>query len=165
MSLTIGFEPLLAYSDHERQKWRDWIAADPTRLGIVVQAGGRFPTIGDLIDHVFLVERRHLCRLHGAALPEQTGVPAGDWSRLFEYGELVRADLRRYAADIDNVGADGIMSFEAAGIGTFTLSRRRLMTHMVLHEIRHLAQLALAARTAGVEPPGHHDLIWFEAFS
>jgi uncharacterized damage-inducible protein DinB len=45
------------------------------------------------------------------------------------------------------------------------MSRRRLMTHIVLHEIRHFAQIALAARTAAVEPPGEHDLIYFAEFT
>jgi len=28
-----------------------------------------------------------------------------------------------------------------------------------------MAQLALAARTAGIEPPGKHDLFFFEEFA
>ena len=46
MSLTIAFEQLLDYTDHERLKWRAWVATDPARLDIVVQPGGRFPTVG-----------------------------------------------------------------------------------------------------------------------
>jgi uncharacterized damage-inducible protein DinB len=163
VSVTVPFESLLDYSDHERRKWRDWAAADPTRLTIVVQPGGRFPTIGALLDHVFLVERRHLCRLQGATPPEDTGVPPGDWNRLFEYADLVRADLRGYAAELTDVVGDGLLTFEAIGIGSITTSRRRLMTHIVLHEIRHFAQVALAARTAGVEPPGRHDILFYNA--
>jgi uncharacterized damage-inducible protein DinB len=45
------------------------------------------------------------------------------------------------------------------------MSRRRLLTHILLHEVRHLAQVALAARTAGIEPPGQHDLIYFAEFT
>jgi uncharacterized damage-inducible protein DinB len=165
MSVTVGLEPLLDYSDHERRKWHEWIAADPARLSLPFQPGGRFPTVGSLIDHVFLVERRHLCRLAGAALPEQTGVPPGDWQRLFEYGDLVRADFRRYIADLTDIQADGLMTFEAIGVGPVTMSRRRLTTHCLLHEVRHLAQLAFAARKAGLEPPGKHDLFFFDDFA
>ena len=32
------------------------------------------------------------------------------------------------------------------------------MFHILLHEIRHWAQIALAVRLAGLEPPGEHDL-------
>ena len=45
--------------------------------------------------------------------------------------------------------------------GTFTMTRRKLTLHIALHEIRHFAQLALAARIVGHEPPGRHDLFYF----
>jgi len=164
VSMRIEFERLLAYSDHERQKWRDWIAADPGRMSIVMQPGARFPTAAQLLDHIFLVERRHLCRLQGSTPPEESGVPPGDWQRLFEYADLVRADFRQYVSDLTDVVADGLLSWNAIGIGPITLPRRRLVTHVFLHEVRHLAQLALAARMAGIEPPGNHDLFLFEGF-
>ncbi len=161
MSLAVPFEQLLDYSDHERRKWRDWVAADPRRLELVVQPGGRFPTIGALLDHVFVVERRHLSRLEGGTPPDESGVKAGDWQRLFEYGDLVRADLRRYVADLDDRTATEPFTFTLS-IGDFSMTRRWLLTHVLLHEVRHLAQVALAARAAGVEPPGNHDILFFQ---
>lgn len=165
MSATVALGSLLDYSDHERAKWREWFAADPSRAGIVVQPGGRFPTAGALLEHVFYVERRHLCRLEGATPPEGSGVPAGDWPRLFEYGDLVRAELRAYVEALTDTAASETITFDAIGIGPMTISRRHLLMHIVLHEIRHLAQLALAARTAGIEPPGRHDLFFFGGFA
>jgi uncharacterized damage-inducible protein DinB len=164
VSVTIEFPRLLAYSDYERQKWRDWIAADPTRLSIVLQPGGRFPTAAELLDHIFFVERRHLSRLQGSTPPEESGVPLGNWQRLFEYADLVRADFRGYVSDLTDVIANGTITWNAIGIGPVTLSRRRLVTHVFLHEVRHLAQLAQAARAAGIAPPGNHDLFLFEGF-
>lgn len=165
MSVTIDVERLLDYSDHERTKWREWIAADPHRMTIVLQPGGRFPTAAELLDHVFFVERRHLCRLEGATPPERSGVPLGDWARLFEYADLVRADFRHYVSELTDDVADGLLTFEAIGLGPVTMSRRKLITHVLLHEVRHLAQLALAARTAGIEPPGKHDVFYCETFT
>jgi uncharacterized damage-inducible protein DinB len=40
------------------------------------------------------------------------------------------------------------------------MTRRKLAVHILLHEVRHLAQLAYAARIAGLEPPGSHDLFY-----
>jgi uncharacterized damage-inducible protein DinB len=154
-------EELLVYSVHERAKWREWIAADPGRLLIPFQPEGRrFPTIGSLLDHIFLVERRHLSRLEGATPPEATGVAPGDWRALFEYGDLVRADLRRYVADLDEAGGAKTLTITSP-TGTFTMTRRKLALHILLHEVRHLAQLACTARAAGHEPPGQHDVFYF----
>lgn len=160
MSVSIDLRELLEYTDHERQKWRQWFAAEPRRLGVPFQAGARFPTIGALLDHIFLVERRHLSRLEGGTPPESTGVKPGDWKALFEYADLVRADLRRYVADLDAAEARQKMTIVAQS-GTQTMTKRRLATHILLHEIRHTAQIAYAVRNAGDEPPGQHDLFYF----
>jgi uncharacterized damage-inducible protein DinB len=159
MSLTLPIDHLLDYSDHERRKWRQWLEADPRRLTLALQPGGRFPTAAALLDHIFLVERRHLARLEGGTPPGATGIPAGDIEALFDYGRLVRADLRRYVADLDEDQAASSLPVMLSN-GTFTVTRRKLATHILLHEVRHLAQLALAARLAGHEPPGDHDLFY-----
>lgn len=160
MSVSVPIETLLDYSDHERRKWRAWLAADATRVDVPIQTGGRFPTAGALLDHIFLVERRHLARLEGGTPPGATGIPPGDLDALFEYGDLVRADFRKYLADLDASRAGETMQISVSS-GSFTMTRQKLITHIVLHEIRHLAQLALAARSAGHAPPGDHDLFYY----
>src|SRR5687767_3034609 len=140
MSLAVTLDELLDYSDHEREKWRGWVAADVSRLQIPFQPGGRFATAGTLLDHLFLVERRHLARLQGATPPDATGLAPGDWKGLFDYAALVRADLRRFIADLDAQAGTGTLTFSVQSGGTFTMTRRKLLTHVVLHEVRHLAQ-------------------------
>lgn len=161
MSAALRLDELLAYTDSDRAKWRAWIAADPKRLDIPFQPAGDFPTIGSLFDHIFLVERRHLARLQGSTPPGSSGVTPGDWKALFEYGDLVRADFRAYARDFDEATAAAPMSMVLRDGTALTMTRRKLAFHIVQHEIRHLAQLAYAARLAGHEPPGKHDLLFF----
>ena len=166
MSVQVGLAPLVAYSDHERDKWRQWIAADPARMRVPFQAGARFADVAALLDHVFLVERRHLCRLQGATPPSATGVPSSDWMALFEYADLVRADFRAYLEALDEATASETMVITGLQSSPDVLmTRRRLITHILLHEIRHLAQLAYAARLAGLQPPGEHDIFYFEGLA
>ena len=58
MTIGISLQELLGYSNHERAKWQQWLAADPQRMALPFQTGGRFETIGSLFAHIFLVERR-----------------------------------------------------------------------------------------------------------
>jgi uncharacterized damage-inducible protein DinB len=160
MTVNVALTELLDYSDHERRKWFEWMRTTPTGLDIPFQSGGRFPTVGSLFDHIFLVERRHLCRLAGSTPPDSTGVPPGDWKALVDYAGFVRADLRRYVAELDDEEAGQPLHIKAQS-GTRTMSRRELATHVLLHEIRHLAQIAYAVRVSGQEPPGQHDLFYF----
>ena len=166
MSVAVALASLIDYSDHERRKWREWIAADPARMRIPFQTGGRFADVAALLDHLFLVERRHLSRLQGATPPSSTGVPSGDWVALFDYGDLVRADLRAYVDALDEATAGQTMVITGLqSSADVAMTRRRLVTHILLHEIRHLAQLAYAARLAGLEPPGQHDIFYFEGLA
>jgi uncharacterized damage-inducible protein DinB len=160
MSVNLDLLRLLAYSDHERAKWRAWIAADPSRLDLPFQPGARFPTFWSLFDHLFLVERRHLSRLEGGTPPDASGIPPGDWQALFEYGDLVRANLRTYAEGLDEREGDEVFSFTIPS-GPVSMTRRKLVVHILTHEIRHLAQVAYAGRLAGHEPPGEHDYFFF----
>jgi uncharacterized damage-inducible protein DinB len=165
VSVGLPLTTLLAYSDHERRKWREWIGADRGRLTLPVQPGGRFPDVAALLDHVFLVERRHLSRLEGGSPPASTGVPAGDWVALFDYAALVRADFRAYIEALDESAAgQTVIITGLQSSGDIAMTRLRLASHILLHEIRHLAQLAFAARLAGHEPPGRHDLFYFGDF-
>jgi uncharacterized damage-inducible protein DinB len=159
MSVALDLVVLMAYSDQERGKWRAWIASDPTRLSIPFQRDGRFPTVGSLLDHMYLVERRHLARMQGRVLPDKTGISQGDWNGLLAYADAARADLRSYLDGLTEETAGQWMTFTVSS-GTFTMTRRKLASHILLHEIRHLAQIAYAARLAGHEPPGEHDFFY-----
>jgi uncharacterized damage-inducible protein DinB len=159
MSITVSLEELLDYSDFERNKWEAWFSLDASRMQLPLQGGGRFPTAAALLDHIFLVERRHLARLEGSTPPDSTGVPPGDVASLFEYARLVRADFREYVICTDDAAASDPMTVKIPA-GDYVMSRRQLAVHVILHEIRHLAQLALAARLGGQAPPGEHDIFY-----
>ena len=157
MSGTVDFLNLIAYTDHERTKWKTWLAADPSRLAIPFQTGGRFATIASLLNHVFWVEERHLSRLEGHPLPDTTGVPEDNVPALFEFGDRVRAHLRDYVTTVDEKRFSEPITFSLRGGPMITVLRRKLAAHILLHEIRHFAQIAYAVRAAGHEPPGEHD--------
>ena len=127
-----------------------------------MQPGGRLPTVGKLIDHIFFAERRILQRLTDAPLSPSTGLTGNNAPPLFDYGASVRRELEQYVADLDSDVADEIRSFEI-GERPWPMSSRKLLFHVLIHEVRHWAQIALAVRLAGFEPPGEHDLLFSTA--
>jgi uncharacterized damage-inducible protein DinB len=162
MSLTISFAELLRYTNGEREKWRGWFLAHPGAIEVVVQPGGRLPTVGKLIDHIFLVERRHLQRLTGLPLAQSTGLTGNNAPPLFDYGSSVRREFEQFVADLDSDLADEVRPLEVRE-RHWLMTPRKLLFHILIHEIRHWAQIALAVRTAGFEPPGDHDLFFSPA--
>lgn len=156
------FVEFLKYTQEERDKWRRWFVEHPDAMELEVQPGSRFPTVGALIDHIFLVERRHLQRLQEAPLDTKTGLSGRHAPPLFDYGASVRREMEQFAADLDDDVADQPRTFTVQ-TGDFILTPRKLLFHCLLHETRHWAQIALAIRRAGLEPPGQHDLFFSKA--
>jgi uncharacterized damage-inducible protein DinB len=160
--VNLAYGELLRYTTDERDKWRRWFGTHPEAIEAAVQPGGRLPTVGKLIDHIFLVERRHLQRLMEERLSEQTGLTANNVTPLFDYGASVRRELEQYVANLDDEEADQVRTFVVRE-QPWPMSSRKLLFHILLHETRHWAQIALAVRQAGFEPPGDHDLFYSRA--
>ena len=162
MPLTITFDELLRYTSAERDKWREWLTDHRAAIEVPVQPGGRLPTVGRLIDHIFLVERRHLQRLTAQPPADSTGLTGNNAAPLFDYGASVRRELEQYVADLGDDDAETVRSFEVRE-RQWPMTPRKLLFHILVHEIRHWAQIALAVRLAGFEPPGDHDLFYSKA--
>jgi uncharacterized damage-inducible protein DinB len=162
MTIELDYGELLRYSSDERDKWRDWLLLHPEAMEVPVQPGARLPTVGKLIDHIFLVERRHLQRLTGDALDTTTGLTGNNAIPLFDYGASVRRELEQFVSVLDDDDARQAREFIVRD-QPYRMTPRKLLFHTLLHEIRHWAQIALAVRLAGLEPPGDHDLFFSRA--
>ena len=162
MALTLTFDEFLRYSDEERAKWRRFFTEHPAALELPLQNDGRFNTIGRLVDHIFLVEQRHLQRLRGETVSNSTGLTGNNATPLFDYGASVRRELEQLASNLDEDVADQARTFEVRE-QQWTMTPRKLLFHVLLHETRHWAQIALAIRLAGMDPPGDHDLFFSRA--
>jgi uncharacterized damage-inducible protein DinB len=160
--LALSIDELLRYSNAERDKWRGWLARHPEAMDVTVQPGGRHATVGKLIDHIFLVERRHVQRLMDVPVATRTGLTGNNAPPLFDYGASVRREFEQYVGDLDEEVGDQLRQFEVRE-QQWMMSPRKLLFHTLLHEIRHWAQIALALRLNGLEPPGDHDLFYSKA--
>ena len=159
----LTFDELARYTAEEREKWRGWFVAHAEAMELEVQPGGRFSTVGALIDHIFLVERRHLQRLRGTEPDTKTGLSGHHSPPLFDYGASVRRELEQFLAELDDETADQPRKVTLQGGAEYMITPRKLLFHCLVHETRHWAQVALAVRRAGLEPPGNHDLFFSRA--
>ena len=91
----LTFIELVHYTNEERDKWRAWFTSQPDGTEIEVQPGGRYPTVGMLIDHIYLVERRHLQRLQDLKPDDATGLSGRHAPPLFDYGASVRREFEQ----------------------------------------------------------------------
>jgi uncharacterized damage-inducible protein DinB len=162
--MVLSFDELLGYTEGERTKWERWFENQPlAALQAPVQPEGRFRTVWQLMDHIFLVERRHTLRLEQqTTLPEETGVAEPDLPGLFAYARNARKELARVVHAMSPADAGRIIEFNYRD-DTFRFTARKLAFHIQLHEVRHWAQIAIATRNAGLAPPGFHDLLFSDS--
>lgn len=160
----LSVEELLAFTEGEREKWHDWFAAQPAAvLHAMVQRVGQHPTVWSLLDHIFLVERRHFERLAGAReLTAFTGIQEPDIEALFHFAEATRAELRAYILRLTPEEAACPRVFHVRG-RTCELTPRKLVFHIFFHELWHWGQITTAVRNAGFPSPGAHDLFYSPA--
>lgn len=162
MTIALTVDELLRFTGGEREKWRGWFVEHAGAIDAPVQPAGRLPTVGKLVDHIFLAERRTLQRLSGEPAADKTGLSGTNAPPLFDFGASVRRELEQYVANLGEDEADELRTFAIAD-RQWPLTPRKLLFHILLHEIRHWAQVTLAVRLAGFEPPGDHDLIHSKA--
>ena len=155
MQLTIA--ELLDYTEEERAKWAAWFAAHgdaPLQLAL---AGELCPTVGALVRHIFSPALHYTEFMQGATeLTDIGDIPTDNAAALFAFGRQSHARLREFCDQAQP--ADWTRTHEPrAGVH---VSTRKIVLHVLLHELRHWAQVAAALRQHDLAPPGDHDLLF-----
>jgi uncharacterized damage-inducible protein DinB len=164
-----GCDALVDYTAWQREQWLACCRAEPQalRAGTGAHGDGRFPTTGDLIKHVFTVERRYVQRLSGHPLSDFADIPSHDAEGLFGAGRASRGDLHllltSFAGDWD-----AERHFAIPGYADLTATPRKVVLHLLVHEVRHWAQIATICRIGGHTIPPQDVLassVWGGTFT
>ena len=158
--LTLGLDHLLEYTAWERQKWHAQIqkyGAQALEISAGPHGDGRFERIGDVIGHIFSAEKRYVERLHGLALTDPASIPKNDIEALFQFGQQSRSELRQLletfpAQEWDVPREFKILNFVAR------VTPRKIVIHVLMHEIRHWAQIGTLLRLNGFTGEFHDFL-------
>jgi len=168
MHLTIN--ELLSYTDEERRKWEGWFTShgnDPLKLPVPMDV---HPNIGALILHCFWAELFYAHWMQGDILtPERMKTineslsedPSAD--QIFAFGHSERKTLQDATGSFTSDDWEKTHDLEMQGF-RFDGSARKLIAHILVHEIRHWAQVAVTVRQHNLAPPGEHDLIFSKSF-
>jgi uncharacterized damage-inducible protein DinB len=161
MSVGLSLSELIEYTDWERAKWQECLRrrGDPV-LATPAGPGGnsRFPTVGDLVRHIFSAEKRYIDRLSNRPITDTAAVPTTSIEGLFALGRESRADLNEFIRAVPAQDWDVMKEFEFFG-NNLKATPRKLIVHVLLHEIRHWAQVATFLRLTGVTD-GFHDFLF-----
>src|SRR5450432_305711 len=162
MERGLDFSEFLIYANEETAKWKEFFHSNPKSLDVPVSIAGT-KSVRDMPLHIFAVELRYAERLNDVAevtpYEKHTGKPPEE---LFAMGEQARRMLAEYLAQPNDL--DRVLTFPTLTAGTLSASQRKIAIPMLMHGVRHWAQLATALREAGFAQ-GKHDFIFSDTIA
>lgn len=162
MESGISFQELMHYNDAETRRWHEFLKERPDALDLEVGIAGA-KDIRGLVLHIFAVELRYAERLLGAAVTTYEQLPIGSLEEIFSVGDTARQTIRQYLAQATEADLGTVLTFETRTVGTLSSSKRKIIAHVLLHGIRHWAQIATALRQRGYKQDWPHDFIFTDA--
>lgn len=151
MSLALDVRDLVGYTTWQRAIWRTWLdQKGPAPLAVTSggHGDGRFTTVGGLIRHIFSSELRYAQRIAGVSLTDTSSVATDDPDALFLLGAVGRAS---FIGVIETLPADQWaipLEFQLFS-SIVRVTPRKVVLHVLTHEIRHWAQVATLLRLQG----------------
>jgi uncharacterized damage-inducible protein DinB len=150
--LQVSLNDLLDYTEWQRAQWHTVLEHQGPAV-LTFSAGphgdGRFQAVGDLIRHIFSAERRYVERLAGRALTDTSTLASENLTGLFAFGRESRQALRRFVDSFPPEQWDVLQEFTLMN-SQLRATPRKILIHVVMHEIRHWAQIATLLRLRGV---------------
>ncbi len=161
MTVGVGFDELIEFTNYERAEWLGWFSEPSSsggagaRLSISTgpHATGAVRTVGELVLHIFVAEKHHVDRLARRTLTDPPPGATATVDTLFDFGLHSRRALAAYVESEPESGWDGPLEFEIFPGRLVSVTPRKFVTHILLHEIRHWAQIATMVRIAGHPGP------------
>ena len=162
MSVNLSLNDLMEYTDWERQKWYDWLQQHGDQV-LKIDAGphgdGRFQSVGELMRHIFSAEKRYVERLSGRPLTVPASIPPDNIEGLFQFSRQSRKELRELVETFPAQKWDALEELEFPHLNiTGRATPRKIVVHVLMHEIRHWAPIATLFRLQGLTPEFHDFL-------
>ncbi len=159
----IKFTELLRYTELETAKWRTFLqSAGPAILDVQIDTAGRQDLRGVLF-HIFAVELRYSERLLETAETPYDTLPSGSLDELFGIHARARENIKQWMANTNDLDLAKVLTFKTITAGTLSASKRKILGHVLLHGVRHWAQVANTLRLKGHKQEWGHDFIFTDA--
>jgi len=159
----LSFRELLDYTHAETEHWHRWLAAQPREVLALPAGSGRTATVRGLVHHIIVVERRYTDRLRGEPVSNYADIPSDPLDAMFAVFADTRTRLEQWLASASDDDLAQVLEFQTLSAGTLTGSARKIVVHLLLHGVRHWAQLATTLRQQGHATDWPHDILMSDA--
>lgn len=166
MAVDLSVNNLIDYTEWERVKWYDWLRHHGDKV-LNISTGphgdGRLQTVGEVVRHIFSAEKRYIDRLSGRAITDTASIPTDKVDALFQFGQLSRKGLCDFIATLPAEKWDEFQQFPLMN-SILRATPKKVVVHILMHEIRHWAQIATLLRLNDLPLGEFHDVLFSPIF-
>jgi uncharacterized damage-inducible protein DinB len=159
--VSVTLQELMDFTEWERGKWHQWLLERGDAV-LAIGAGphgdGRFESVGDLVKHIFIAEKHHVDRLSHRSITDTAAIAGNNIESLFAFGRRSRHDLKTFVESLPAKDWDIPREFRIMD-KPLSVTPRKFILHILMHEIRHWAQIATILRLNGL-PGGFADFLF-----
>lgn len=143
-------DELINWVNETSTRWQAHLTTHPQVLDLAcdIREGA---TVRDLVHHIVTVELRYAERLNNLPISTYEAVAKDTVENLYATHTRAMALLQQAIAT-PNTNWDEDIEFPTRSAGTLTARRKTIVVHMLMHSIRHYAQLGTIARHGGAAP-------------
>jgi uncharacterized damage-inducible protein DinB len=148
---------LVAWVERTSSGWRELMAAHPEALSLGCDIR-ETTTVAQLLQHIVAVELLYAERLSGLTETPYETVPLGSVEAIYATHEKAM-ELLNQLADRGQPYWEEWVEYATRRGGSIRSTRRTVFIHMLMHSIRHYAQLATLVRQHGIAPNWQMDYL------
>ena len=143
-------EDLIAWVDRTSLKWKDLLVRHPEALGFACDVR-ETKNVAGLLQHVVAVELRYAERLCEMSETSYDSIPSDSAESIYTIHERAMQLLLPLSGHSEGWWK-GVLAFHTRSSGLMQASRDAIFLHILLHSIRHYAQIATIVRQHGINP-------------
>ena len=140
---------LIAWVEKTSNGWRKLLANHPELLAVPCDINS-VQTVGQLLQHIVAVELRYAERLSDLPATDYASVPYDSVETIYATHDKAFALIHKLLNS--EIKWDESIEFSTRVMGPARSTPKTILFHLLLHSIRHYAQLATLARQHGVKP-------------
>lgn len=145
--IAVTGEELQAWVEKTSQRWRTFLIASPQILSLPCDIRETH-TVAEFLGHIVAVELRYAQRLHGHKETPYEQIRFESPGAIYGFHDRAMSLLSELK-DREELFWDEWIGFTTRNGGTMVVPRRTVFVHLLMHSIRHYAQLATLVRQHG----------------
>jgi uncharacterized damage-inducible protein DinB len=156
---TLTANNLIAWVEKTSAEWRSLLTRHPELLSIPCDITG-VQTVAQLLQHIVAVELRYAERLADQPATDYANIPYDSIEAVYDTHDRALVLLRKLLDS--EMNWDEAIEFSTRTMGPARSTRKTILFHLLLHGIRHYAQLSTLVRQHGVKPGWPMDYLFMD---